>query len=90
MTTIVNKYIGITHPMTDDGNDSKILLETKEFRKAWKTSNCSQGIHLFDEVWSIEHHYLHCDACGMEVHIAKVVIPDGLNKVIGEDKGKGE
>jgi hypothetical protein len=29
-------------------------------------------MHLFDEVWSVEDHYLHCDSCGLEVHIEKL------------------
>ncbi len=76
MTTIKNKYIGITHPiariekdMSDKEHD--LILE------AWKVSNCPQNHHLFDEVWSLDDHYLYCDACGMEVHINKIVIPDG-------------
>lgn len=77
MTTIINKYIGITHPKLDEGLDEKkydIILQ------AWKFSNCVQGIHLFDEVWS-EDHYLYCDACGLEVHIEKVVVPDGKDEI---------
>ena len=78
MTVIINKYIGITHPLNDD------LLELKEFCEAWKASNCLKGIHAFDEVHSLENHYLHCDVCEMEVHINKVVIPDGKDDVVGE------
>jgi hypothetical protein len=37
----------------------------------WK--ECSNGFHLFDEVVSGDDHYLICDACGMEVHIAKII-----------------
>lgn len=79
MTTIKTKYVGITHPKLDEGLDEKqynVILE------AWKFSNCIQGIHLFDEVWSVERHVLHCDACGMEVHISKIVIPDGKDDEI--------
>jgi hypothetical protein len=79
MTTIKNKYIGITHPVTDEGLDEK---KFNTILQAWRNSNCIQGIHLFDEVWSDENHYLHCDACGMEVHIEKVVIPDGKEQEI--------
>ena len=81
MTVIINKYIGITHPL---GN----IVEDKTFCEAWKQANCAQGIHAWDEVWAKEHHYLHCDVCGMEVHINKVVIPDGKNKVVGCPNGK--
>ena len=83
MTVIRNKYTGITHPIEDD------MIENKVFCESWKQSNCREGIHLFDEVWSLEHHYLHCDVCGMEVHISKVVIPDGKDYVI-EDNSKEE
>ncbi len=75
MTTIVNKYIGITHPLSD-------IVESEEFCASWKAANCAQGIHAFDEVYSDSAHYLHCDVCGMEVHIEKIVIPDGQDKVI--------
>lgn len=82
MTTIVNKYVGITHPL--DG-----MEEIPEFIESWKASNCSQGIHAFDEVWALEHHYLHCDVCGMEVHIEKIVVPDGKDEIVGEKKTEG-
>jgi hypothetical protein len=78
MTTIVNKYIGITHPLDD-------MVEVKEFCESWKASNCSQGIHAFDEVHSLEVHCLHCDMCGMEVHISKIVLPDGKDEVVGDN-----
>ena len=77
MTVIKNKYIGITHPVAE------MLIENEVFRESWKTTNCSTGIHAFDEVFSDESHYLHCDVCGIEVHISKVIIPDGKDKVIG-------
>lgn len=85
MTTIINKYVGITHPVGD-------IVEVKEFCEAWKASNCKQGIHVFDEVWSLENHYLHCDVCEMEVHIKKIVIPDGKDDIVGNanDKSKQE
>ena len=85
MTTIINKYIGITHPITDEGISDK---EHNTILQAWKFSNCIQGIHLFDECWSTNagdgevEHYLHCDACGLEVHIEKVVVPDGKDDVV--------
>lgn len=78
MTTIHKKYIGITHPITDEGLNKK---EFETLLQAWKISNCSQGIHLFDEVLS-DDHYLFCDACEMEVHISKIKIPDGKDDVI--------
>jgi hypothetical protein len=30
---------------------------------AWKELNCKNGKHLFDEVVSLNNHYLFCDAC---------------------------
>ncbi len=77
MTTMINKFIGITHPLGD-------VLDEDVFCEAWKQANCRYGIHVFDEVHSLEDHYLHCDACNMEVHISKVVIPDGKDEVVGE------
>jgi hypothetical protein len=78
MTTIRNKYIGITHPL----EDAEALLKSKDFIESWKQSNCRYGMHLFDEVWSDESHYLHCDVCGVEVHIKEVVVPDGKDDII--------
>lgn len=85
MTTIINKYVGITHPVLADGLDDK---QYDTILEAWKNANCVQGVHLFDEVWSNENHYLHCDACGIEVHIEKIVIPDGKDNTIGEKNAK--
>ncbi len=82
MTTIINKYVGITHPLEE------AITQVKEFTESWKAANCAHGIHAFDEVWSLEHHYLHCDVCEMEVHIEKIVIPDGKDDVVGEDKNQ--
>ena len=79
MTTIINRYVGITHPINDNGVSEK---EHSMILEAWKHANCPQGIHLFNEVWTIHRHVLHCDACGIEVHISKISIPDGKDKVI--------
>lgn len=83
MTTIINKYIGITHPIEQEKWGEE---ELKTVHAAWKATNCPQGIHLFDEVWSVSDHYLHCDACGMEIHISKIVLPDGKDDVVGEER----
>jgi len=83
MTTIINKYIGITHPMNAMGvEDAETYLE------AWKTSNCPNGIHLWDEVWSVTDHYLVCDACDLEVHIEKVIVPDGKDVIIDNSNAR--
>ena len=80
MTTIIKKYIGFTHPLSDDKIDEKLH---KLILEAWKSSNCPQGIHLWDEVYnSDKEHYLFCDACEIEVHIEKVIIPDGKDDIL--------
>lgn len=56
-----NKYHGITYEI-EKWKTEKMKME-----------NCSNGIHAFDEVWSIEAHYLHCDYCGLEVHIKEII-----------------
>jgi hypothetical protein len=76
MTIVRNKYLGITHPIDEE------LTENKEFCESWRQANCKIGIHVFDEVHSLESHYLHCDICGLEVHIKEIVIPDGKDKII--------
>jgi hypothetical protein len=79
MTTIINRYIGITHPISNEGITDK---EFKTILGAWKLANCSQGIHLFDEYWNVDKHVLHCDACGIEIYIEKIEIPDGKEEEI--------
>jgi len=85
MTTIINKYTGITHPVIGEGLEEK---EIELIYNAWKISNCSRGIHLFDEVWSDCDHYLVCDACNIEVHINKIIIPDDKNHIIDNSNAK--
>lgn len=76
MTIVRNKYLGITHPLDDK------LLENKEFCESWRQANCKIGIHVFDEVHSLDSHYLHCDICEIEVHIKEIVIPDGKDDIL--------
>lgn len=64
-----NEYCGITH------NIPQYLFERALFLKQWKEECCPKGKHLFDEVWSQTDHYLHCDICGMEVHISHIIKP---------------
>jgi len=45
------------------------------YNQKWKP-NCKEGEHLFDEVWSSSSHYLHCDICGLEVHIQEIKKPE--------------
>lgn len=60
-----NNYHRITYPdfLSDWDSDSFDF---------WKNNFCLKGYHLFDEVKSDISHYLHCDACGLEVHISKI------------------
>ena len=39
------------------------------FYRLWKKIFCKRGLHLFDEVTSLDEHYLYCDACGLMVGI---------------------
>lgn len=45
----------------------------------WRETLCRVNTHLFDEVlsWATSppEHYLHCDACGLVVYIAKIEPP---------------
>lgn len=69
-----NKYYGITHFK---------FLDFYFIYKIWKILFCKRNIHLFDEVYSIDKHYLFCDACELEVHINTVNtnFVDAPNKV---------
>lgn len=61
-----NKYYGITYCIPC----WKILLWI------WKNTLCRFKWHLFDECLSSlegRGHFLHCDACGLEVHISRIV-----------------
>jgi len=44
-------------------------LDFRIVRWVWRRVFCSRAIHLFDEVWSIDRHSLHCDACELSVLI---------------------
>lgn len=48
------EYCGITYPK---------FLRFKVIQKLWKLLFCRRNMHLFDEVWSSQDHYLYCDAC---------------------------
>lgn len=63
------KYHGITHfsiPFIPRVGDNW-------FTKLWEKHLCKRGLHLLDEVWSIDEHILVCDICELEVHIEKIV-----------------
>ena len=67
----MNKYHGITHGLKKINN--------KTFVKKMKAEKCSKGIHAFDEVWSIDAHYLFCDICELEVHIKEIIENEDSN-----------
>lgn len=54
------KYLGITYRLP--ANRITWWL--------WRRIFCPRGWHLFDEVSSVEWHYLGCDACGLAVQVA--------------------
>lgn len=35
----------------------------------WKHFACRDGWHAWDEVYTLERHYLVCDACGKEIDL---------------------
>ena len=53
-------YMGLTYPA---------CFRSKAIHWLWKRLNCRRNMHLWDEVWDIDNHYLVCDACGKEVGI---------------------
>ena len=55
----MNRYIGYTHLIPCN----KIIL------LIWKKIFCKRGWHLWDEVSSVDDHYLYCDACETTVNI---------------------
>lgn len=55
------KRLDITYPY---------FLQNKFSLWMWKKVFCPKGFHLFDEVQSVEHHYLSCDACEYTVNLA--------------------
>lgn len=59
-------YMGITHGV------SSTMIEDPHFIEAWKKNRCSKGHHLFDEVWTIDSHYLSCDICNLVVNIESI------------------
>lgn len=58
-----NSYRGISYPK---------IFNSKLVRIIWKKYMCPKEIHLFDEVWSVDSHYLCCDACELMVHIKEI------------------
>ena len=55
-------YRGLTHNMP----------VSNWFLKLWRKVFCKKEIHLLDEVWNAEEHFLICDACEIMVHIKKI------------------
>jgi len=56
----MNEWRGFTHPS---------LLSTPIVRLIWRKLFCKRGWHLWDEVLSLEDHYLSCDACDSTVRL---------------------
>jgi hypothetical protein len=56
----MSNYYGITYP--------KILCKNW-ILKLWKRFMCSRNRHLLDECWSLDDHYLSCDACDLSIGI---------------------
>jgi hypothetical protein len=51
-------YLGISYLKDGEPDWSQEQLD------AWKDQECIKGNHLWDEVLSVDRHYLYCDACG--------------------------
>lgn len=62
----MDSYIGIKYPR---------VFGLKLVKWLWRHINCRRGMHLLDEVWSPDAHYLSCDACQFSVTIKTVGIP---------------
>lgn len=60
---ILDTYLGISY--LKDGEEEW----TDEALLLWAENNCSKGNHLYDEVVTVNSHYLSCDACGNTVQL---------------------
>jgi len=54
----------------------------------WKGC-CAMGIHRLDEVCSPDVHYLHCDDCGLMIHIKSIDDKYVKTKIGRKDKQDG-
>lgn len=63
MKRMNDKWYGVTHYVPVRSIRDNI------FTFLWKKLLCHRGWHLFDECMSLDHHDLHCDACGLTVPI---------------------
>ncbi len=52
----------------------------------WRKFMCPKNIHLLDECASLDDHFLSCDACNLEIHIANF---DDTYVEKGNKNGKG-
>lgn len=59
----VTKFRGLTYPH---------FLGCWPLFQLWRRFMCPRDRHLFDETWSLEAHYLVCDACQLMVHISSI------------------
>lgn len=62
----LENYLGITYFQIPMLGWPKWLLGL------WRRFMCKREVHLFDEVASVDSHYLHCDACELMVHIESI------------------
>jgi hypothetical protein len=60
----MKNYKGYTYPK---------FLQNKLCWYLWKRIFCKRGWHLWDEVSSLDEHYLYCDACECQVEIHTVI-----------------
>lgn len=58
----MTKYKGYSYPT---------ILQNKLCWYLWKKFQCKKGNHLWDEVYTVERHYLYCDACGEELSLLR-------------------
>jgi hypothetical protein len=54
----MDRYLGISY-LSDNEPEW-----TDEQLQNWLENECPKGEHLWDEVLSVDKHYLFCDACG--------------------------
>lgn len=68
------------------------FLQNDIVRLLWHKLFCKNGWHLFDEVQSVDSHYLFCDACALTIWMDtnKTVWDYITEKIYLEGKNKSE
>lgn len=69
-------YYGVSYPRLFDNGFAHWF---------WRRAFCPRNWHLFDECKSTDH-VLHCDACGLMVHVAGVESSDAACARIAADE----